>query len=230
MTGIIGAMQSEINALCEKMTLKQEIKICDLIFYKGKIFEQEVVIAKCGVGKVNAALCTQILISNFKPERIINTGIAGATGKGLQIYDFVVSTDAVYHDFDATYFGEYKLGQVPGLPQSFTADFALVKLILKVFEKTDFSKEHSIQAGTIASGDQFISDSEKKNFIIKNFAPKCVEMEGAAIAHTCYKNQIPFVIIRCMSDCADNNTETVYDEEKTALLSSNFLLKILKEM
>lgn len=230
MIGIIGAMKSEIKTLCENATAKQEIKICDLTFYKGEIFGKEVVIVECGVGKVNAALCAQILISNFKPEKIINTGIAGATGKGLNIYDFVVSTDAVYHDFDTTYFGAYKLGQVPGLPQNFTADSALVKSVLNAFEKTNFSKERSIQTGTVASGDQFISDSEKKKFIVENFAPKCVEMEGAAIAHACYKNQIPFAIIRCMSDCADDNVKSVYDEEKAARLSGEFLLEILKEI
>lgn len=228
--GIIGAMESEIKTLCEKMESKQEVKLGDLIFYTGTIFGHDIVLSKCGVGKVNAALCTQILISNFKPEKIINTGIAGATGSGLRIYDFVVSETAVYHDFDVTYFGGYKLGQVPGLPAEFAADSALIRLILNAFERTNFSKEHSIQTGTVASGDQFISDSEKKNFIVKNFSPECVEMEGAAIAHTCYKNHVPFVIIRCMSDCADDNVQAVYDEEKAAQLSSGFLLEIIKEL
>lgn len=229
MIGIIGAMESEVKAIYQKMTSKQEIKLCDLIFYKGFINEKEIVVVKCGVGKVNAALCTQVLISNFHPSQIINTGIAGATGVGLEIYDFVISSEAVYHDFDTSAFG-YKLGQVPGLPERFKADEKLISTFENAFYQTDFSKSHKIQKGTVASGDQFISDSKKKSFIIQNFHPKCVEMEGAAIAQTCYKNQVPFLIIRCMSDCADDNVQSVYDEEKAAGLSSEFLLEAVSKM
>ena len=229
MIGIIGAMESEVKAIYEKMTSKQEIKLCDLTFYKGFLWEKEAVVVKCGVGKVNAALCTQILISNFHPNQIINTGIAGATGEGLEIYDFVISTQAVYHDFDTGAFG-YKLGQVPGFPETFIADEKLICIFEEAFYKTDFSKSHKIQKGTIASGDQFISDSKKKAFIIQNFHPKCVEMEGTAIAQTCYKNHVPFVIIRCMSDCADDNVQSVYDEEKAAGLSSKFLLEAVSKI
>ena len=125
MIGIIGAMESEVKAIYQKMTSKQEIKLCDLIFYKGFINEKEIVVVKCGVGKVNAALCTQVLISNFHPSQIINTGIAGATGVGLEIYDFVISSEAVYHDFDTSAFG-YKLVDVPVLPEIFKADEKLI--------------------------------------------------------------------------------------------------------
>lgn len=229
MIGIIGAMESEVKAIYEKMTSKQEIKLCDLTFYKGFLWEKEVVVVKCGVGKVNAALCTQILISNFHPDQMINTGIAGATGEGLKIYDFVISTEAVYHDFDTVAFG-YKLGQVPGLPETLKADEKLICTFENAFYKTDFSASHKIKKGTIASGDQFISDSEKKSFIVQNFHPECVEMEGAAIAQTCYKNQVPFVIVRCMSDCADDNVQSVYDEEKAADFSSRFLLEAVSKM
>ena len=229
MIGIIGAMESEVKAIYEKMTSKQEIKLCDLTFYKGFLWEKEAVVVKCGVGKVNAALCTQILISDFHPNQIINTGIAGATGEGLEIYDFVISTEAVYHDFDTVAFG-YKLGQVPGFPETFKADEKLIKTFEDAFYKTDFSTTHQIQTGIVASGDQFISDSKKKACIVQNFYPKCVEMEGAAIAHTCYKNQVPFVIVRCMSDCADDNVQSVYDEEKAADLSSKFLLEAVSRM
>ena len=118
MIGIIGAMQSEVEALFEQMSSKEKIEINNLVFYKGQLFGKDVVIVKCGIGKVNAALCTQLLILNFKVSKVINTGIAGAVGAGLKIYDFVVSDAAVYHDFDVQFFG-YKLGQVPGMPESF---------------------------------------------------------------------------------------------------------------
>ena len=229
MIGIIGAMDSEVDTLFSRMTAKEKINLQHLTFYKGKLFDKDVVIVKCGIGKVNAALCTQLLILNFKVSKIINTGIAGAIGEGLKIYDFVVSTEAVYHDFDVQFFG-YKLGQVPGMPETFKADTSLVDTAISAFEQTDFSKELKIKKGLIASGDQFISGNEKKAFIISNFHPQCVEMEGCAIAHTCYANNIPFVIIRCMSDTADDSVKETYSEDTASRLSSTFLLEVLKKI
>lgn len=228
MIGIIGAMDSEVEVLFSHMSAKEKINLNNLTFYKGKLFEKEAVVVKCGIGKVNAALCTQLLILNFNVEKVINTGIAGAVGKGLKIYDFVVSTEAIYHDFDTTFFG-YKLGQVPGMPEAFQADASMVDTAVTAFEKTDFH-DLKIVKGRIASGDQFISGGERKAFIISNFQPQCVEMEGCAIAHTCYANKVPFVIIRCMSDTADDSVKETYSEETAAKLSSNFLLEVIKEI
>ena len=229
MIGIIGAMDSEVATLFTRMSAKEKITINNLIFYKGKLFDKDVVIVKCGIGKVNAALCAQLLILNFKVSKIINTGIAGATGNGLSIYDFVVSTEAVYHDFDTTFFG-YKAGQVPGMPEAFPADLTLVNTAVSAFEKTEFAKQLKIVKGRIASGDQFISGGEKKAFIVNTFKPQCVEMEGCAIAHTCYANKVPFVIIRCMSDTADETVKETYSEETASRLSSTFLLEVIKEI
>lgn len=229
MIGIIGAMESEVDSIFANMTSKEKININNLTFYKGLLFNKDVVVVKCGIGKVNAALCTQLLILTFKVDKIINTGIAGATGKGLTIYDFVVSSQAVYHDFDTSFFG-YKLGQVPGMEETFKADEDLQKLALQAFEKSELAKNHKIQNGLIASGDQFISGGERKSFIINNFHPLCVEMEGCAIAHTCFANNIPFVIIRCMSDCADDSAVETYEESKASKASSEFLLDFIKEI
>ena len=229
MIGIIGAMQSEVEALFDQMSSKEKIDLNNLTFYKGKLFDKDVVIVKCGIGKVNAALCTQLLILNFKVSRVINTGIAGATGNGLKIYDFVVSDAAVYHDFDVQFFG-YKLGQVPGMPETFTADKALADAAAAAFAKTSLTAEHKLVRGLIASGDQFIAGGEKKNFIVSNFQPQCVEMEGCAIAHTCFANSVPFVIIRCMSDTADESVKETYSEDTASKLSSTFLLEVIKEI
>lgn len=229
MIGIIGAMESEVDSIFANMTSKEKININNLTFYKGLLFNKDVVVVKCGIGKVNAALCTQLLILTFKVDKIINTGIAGATGKGLNIYDFVVSSQAVYHDFDTSFFG-YKLGQVPGMEETFKADEDLQKLALQAFEKSELAKNHKIQNGLIASGDQFIAGGERKSFIINNFHPLCVEMEGCAIAHTCFANNIPFVIIRCMSDCADDSAVETYEESKASKASSEFLLDFIKEI
>ena len=229
MIGIIGAMDSEVEALFSSMSAKEKINLNNLTFYKGKLFDKDVVIVKCGIGKVNAALCTQLLILNFKVSKIINTGIAGAVGDGLKIYDFVVSDAAVYHDFDVQFFG-YKPGQVPGMPEVFEADKALASSVLSAFAKTSLAGEHKITHGLIASGDQFISGGEKKAFIVSTFHPQCVEMEGCAIAHTCFANNVPFVIIRCMSDTADDSVKETYSEETASKLSSTFLMEVIKEI
>ena len=229
MIGIIGAMDSEVATLFTRMSAKEKITINNLIFYKGMLFDKDVVIVKCGIGKVNAALCAQLLILNFKVSKIINTGIAGATGNGLSIYDFVVSTEAVYHDFDVQFFG-YKPGQVPGMPEAFTADKALADSAAAAFAKTSLASEHKLVRGLIASGDQFISGGDKKKFIVSTFHPQCVEMEGCAIAHTCFANNVPFVIIRCMSDTADDSVKETYSEETASKLSSTFLLEVIKEI
>ena len=229
MIGIIGAMDSEVEALFAQMSSKEKINLNNLEFYKGKLFDKDVVIVKCGIGKVNAALCTQLLILNFKVSKVINTGIAGAVGDGLKIYDFVVSDSAVYHDFDVQFFG-YKPGQVPGMPETFAADKVLADMVVSAFEKTSLAGEHKIKRGLIASGDQFISGGDKKNYIVSTFHPQCVEMEGCAIAHTCFANNVPFVIIRCMSDTADESVKETYSEDTASKLSSTFLLEVIKEI
>lgn len=229
MIGIIGAMDAEVENIFSKMSSKEKISLNGYDFFKGKLFDKDVVVVKCGIGKVNAALCTQLMILNFKPKKIINTGIAGATEKGLNIYDFVVSSEAVYHDFDTTFFG-YKLGQVPGLPETFKADEELANLVIKTFNNSEISKNHKIIKGRIASGDQFIAGGEKKDFILKNFNPACVEMEGCAIAHTCHINKIPFVIIRCMSDCADENVKATYSETEASHVSSQCLIELISKI
>ena len=207
--GIIGAMESEVRALCDELINKEIVEYAGLSFSTGFLKGKEVVIVKSGIGKVNAALCAQALILKFGVTKIINTGIAGAFAKGLEVFDFVVSTAAVYHDFDTTAFG-YKIGQVPGLPESFAADEKLAEAAVVAFGKTAFAKKYKVIKGVVASGDQFISDSSVKKRIKSNFEPACVEMEGCAIAQTCYLNKVPFVIVRCMSDMADESVEQTY--------------------
>ena len=207
--GIIGAMESEVRELCGELVNKEIVEFAGLSFSTGFLENKEVVIVKSGIGKVNAALCAQALILKFGVTKIINTGIAGAFAKGLGVFDFVVSTAAVYHDFDTTAFG-YKIGQVPGLPESFAADEKLAEAAVVAFGKTAFAKKYKVIKGVVASGDQFISDSSVKKRIKSNFEPACVEMEGCAIAQTCYLNKVPFVIVRCMSDMADESVEQTY--------------------
>ena len=159
--GIIGAMESEVRELANSIQNKECVQASNLTFYCGVLYGKNVVIVQSGIGKVNAALCAQLLIIKFGVTKVINTGIAGALGQGLGVFDFVVSTAAVYHDFDTTAFG-YKKGQVPGLEEKFTADDTLANLAVKAFEQTEFAGQHKIVKGLIASGDQFISDSKAK--------------------------------------------------------------------
>ena len=227
--GIIGAMESEVRELCNDLSNKEIIEYAGLNFFTGILKGKDVVIVKSGIGKVNAALCAQALILKFGVTKIINTGIAGAFAKGLGVFDFVISTAAVYHDFDTTAFG-YKTGQVPGMPESFPADEGLANAAVAAFEKTEFSKQHKVIKGLVASGDQFISDSAAKKKIKSNFESACVEMEGCAIAHTCYLNKVPFVIVRCMSDMADESVEKTYafNEDVCAAACACLVKKVIE--
>ena len=173
MIGIVGAMDVEVSTLCQKLQNKEVVKCGGLEFNHGFLNSKEVVIVKSGVGKVNAALCVQTLVNKFNVTQIINTGIAGATGKGLGVFDFVISSEVAYHDVDVQIFG-YKVGQVPGQEQFFVADEQLVQKALKVAEESSFAKEHKFVKGRIASGDQFTADKAVKDKIVQNFEPMCV--------------------------------------------------------
>lgn len=226
--GIIGAMSVELELLKSKLEENPAVtKAGGMTFTEGKINGISVVLVQSGVGKVNAALCAQRLILKFGCTHIINTGIAGAMASGLKVLDFVASTDAVYHDMDATGFG-YKKTEIPQMKCSdFPADGKMLEAARSAFN--EFPAEHKLVFGRIATGDQFISDKEKKSAIQETCSPACVEMEGAAVAHACWINEIPFVIIRCMSDMADDDGESIYsfNENEAASLSGSLVLSML---
>lgn len=226
--GIIGAMSVELELFKSKLGENPAVtKAGGMTFTEGKINGISVVLVQSGVGKVNAALCAQRLILKFGCTHIINTGIAGAMASGLKVLDFVASTDAVYHDMDATGFG-YKKTEIPQMKCSdFPADGKMLEAARSAFK--EFPAEHKLVFGRIATGDQFISDKEKKSAIQETCSPACVEMEGAAVAHACWINEIPFVIIRCMSDMADDDGESIYsfNETEAASLSGSLVLSML---
>lgn len=226
--GIIAAMDNEITVLCKTMQHNSEsysiTEINNLKFYFGTLNNTSVVLVKSGVGKVNAAICTQLLITVFHVESIINTGIAGAISPELSVFDFVVSSDVVHHDADAIAFG-YPPNTIPGLPTFFIADKALISQAVNSFSESNLPGK--IFIGRIASGDQFIGNIEAKEKIKASCNPFCVEMEGAAIAQTCILNNKPFVIIRCISDLADKSTDK-FNEDEAAHRSSELILHFLK--
>ena len=226
MIGIIGAMEEEVVLLKDAMKVDEIIEKAMMVFYKGTLSEREVVIVKSGIGKVNAALCAQILVDVFGVDTLINTGIAGSLDAAIDIGDMVISTDAVQHDMDASIFGD-PVGQIPRMDTfSFPADQRLTALAKEVNEEVN--PEINTFTGRIVSGDQFVSSKEAKDKIVNLFQAKCTEMEGAAIAHAAYLNKVSCVIIRAISDKADNSATMDYPTfEKQAIAHSVKLVRNL---
>ena len=209
-TGIIGAMDEEVNSLKEAVTDAKITSIGGMEFCEGMLDGQPVVIVRCGVGKVNAGNCAQLLISVFGVDRIINTGVAGSLDASIDIGDIVVSTDAVQHDFDLTPIG-YAPGQLDGIGSpSLPADAGMRESAVTAVRAC--APEVYVFEGRVCTGDQFIASAEQKDAIVAKFGGLCCEMEGGAIAQICYQNEIPFVIIRAISDKADGSAEMDYTE------------------
>ena len=216
MIGVIGAMDVEVARLKEQMEQVTILKKAGMEFYRGILNGKEVVVVQAGVGKVNAACCTQCLIDHFGVDCVINTGIAGSLQAKINIGDVVLATDAVEHDMDAVSFG-YPLGQIPGMKEfSFEADEKLRKVAKECCEKVN--PDIQVFEGRVLTGDQFIAEKDKKQWLVDHFQGYCTEMEGAAIAHAAYLNQVPCLIVRAISDKADDSaTEDYPTFEKKAV-------------
>lgn len=214
--GIIGAMEEEVAILKEKMSEVTVLEKAGLEFFKGILGGQQVVIVRSGIGKVNAGICTQILADVFQVNAVINTGIAGSLKVEINIGDIVLSTDTMQHDVDAREFG-YEIGQVPRMDtRTFPADDRLRETALQVCRKVN--PEIQVFEGRVASGDQFVADKETKEKIIANTQAYCTEMEGAAIGQAAYLNGIPYLVIRAISDKADDSAHMDYPAfEKEAI-------------
>jgi adenosylhomocysteine nucleosidase len=214
--GIIGAMEIEVEALKAQLEDATVIKKASMEFNRGILNGKKVVVVRSGIGKVNAGVCTQILVDDFHVEAVINTGIAGSLKNEINIGDIVVSTDAVQHDMDARKFG-YPKGQIPQMDVfSFVASTKLREAAVKACERVN--PDIAVFEGRIVSGDQFVADADVKKILIEDFSASCTEMEGAAIAQAAYLNKIPFVILRAISDKADNSATMDYPtfEQKAA--------------
>ena len=224
--GIIGAMDVEVSLLKASMTDQKTEVIAQMEFVSGKLGSTEAVVVKCGMGKVNAGICAHTLINRYGVSEVINTGVGGSLDNRIDIGDIVVSTDAVQHDFDVRVIG-FQRGEIPytGL-YAFPADPSLIEAAIKAVRDT--APEVKVFEGRVCSGDQFIASSEQKKTIIDNFGGLCCEMEGAAIAQTCYLNQTPYVIIRAISDKADHSEEVSF--EKFAEAAGKHCAAIVKTM
>lgn len=224
--GIIGAMEEEVAVLKQEMEIEETVEYASMQFCRGVLCGRQVVIVRSGIGKVNAGICAQILADKFNVGVLINTGIAGSLDAAINIGDMVISTDLVEHDMDATIFGD-PLGQVPRMDTfSFPADWELMEKA--VTANKEANPDIQTFTGRIVSGDQFVSSAEVKAKLVEHFQAKCTEMEGAAIAHAAYLNHISCVIIRAISDKADNSATMDYPTfEKKAIEHSVRLVRNL---
>lgn len=205
--GIIGAMAVEVETLKSEMKNLSVTKKAGMEFYDGELEGMNVVVVQCGVGKVNAAMCAQVLCDCFEVTHLVNTGIAGSLCAELDIGDLLISSDAMYHDVDATHFG-YQMCEVPGMGVlTFGADPGMIALAQEAAETVN--PGHN-RVGRVASGDLFVAEKAAKDKIIENTQALCTEMEGAAIAHVAFRNNLPFVILRAISDKADDSAEMDY--------------------
>ena len=226
--GIIGAMDVEVALLKEAASITHKEIIADMEFCEGRLGNSEVVIVKCGMGKVNAGICSQILITRFGVSEIINTGVAGSLNPELNIGDVVIARDCVQHDYDVSYINFAK-GEIPYTGKfAFESDSNLRQRALQSAKRA--APDKNVIEGRICTGDQFIYSKSQKDLITKNFGGDCCEMESGAIAQVCYLNKIPFVIIRAISDKADSHETIDFHEfeEVTARLSAQ-IVKLMLE-
>ncbi len=220
--GILGALDAEIARIKENMQVENTSEVYGSTVYEGVINGVPAVLVCCGIGKVNAAALAGVIIREFKADVIVNVGIAGAMGHGVGTLDVVVSECAEYHDTDEVMKKYYPFCQC------FDADAALRELCLEACGELNIEK--NVWSGKIATGDCFVNDKATKEKIIAKCAPLCVEMEGASIAQVAYMNKTPFLIIRTMSDSADDDADEVYDNflELAADQSASIILKMLE--
>ena len=224
--GILFAMKEELDSLLSKMNLKNSFEIFDLVFYECEKDGISCILVECGVGKVNAARCTQIMIDNIKVDYIINIGIAGGITSDLDICDIVVGEKLVQHDFDITAF-DHEKGYIPNVGTYIETDEYLRRIAL------ENSEGFNVKTGVIASGDIFVTEEKMSNKINSKFGALCVEMEGASIAQVCYLSHIPFLIIRSISDSPKKgNNKITYEEfiKTSSDIVSKFVNNILKSL
>ena len=225
--GLIVAMKEELNAALEEFEVVNEFKIFDMTFYECKSKNKTCILVQCGVGKVNAARCAQILIDKLEIDCIINIGVAGSVSKDVNIYDVVVGEKLVQHDFDLKIF-DHKRGHIPNVGIYMDCDPYLVKLA------KDIKIDSKVHLGTVASGDIFVTELSMGEKINKKFNALCVEMEGAAIAQACYLSNVPFLVIRSISDSPnkDANNHINFDEfvEERSKVSVHFLKQLLDKI
>ena len=225
--GIIFAMEEELRELLKFLEIEKEYEIFNLKFYEGKIYNNEVILVESGVGKVNAARTCQILIDNMQVDYIFNIGVAGGISKELNVLDIVIGESLVQHDFDITAFNHPK-GYIPNVGVNIKSDEYLTRVAKSCIDECDYK----VMSGVIASGDIFCTEQLMSEKINKKFKALCLEMEGASIAQVCNLDNIPFLVLRSISDTPNGNNHLTYEEflEKSSKNITKFMIKILEKL
>lgn len=227
--GVIGAMEEEVEMLRSSLVSPVTETIANCEFTRGVYEGQEVILLKSGIGKVNAAMSTALLLHAYKPDLVINTGSAGGFDAALEVGSIVISDEVRHHDVDATAFN-YEMGQVPQMPAAFHANEELVKLAQKAAEELS---EHTPAVGLIATGDSFMNDPKRVE-TVRSFFPemKAAEMEAAAVAQVCYQFNVPFVVIRALSDIAGKESSVSFEEflHTAAKNSTAIVLRVISDL
>ncbi|QBP40835.1 5'-methylthioadenosine/S-adenosylhomocysteine nucleosidase [Paenisporosarcina antarctica] len=226
---VIGAMEQEVEALRLVINSPQTIIIANSEYTEGTYAGHDVVLLKSGIGKVNAAMSTAILLHHFKPDAVINTGSAGGFDSALEVGAIVISDEVRHHDVDVTAFG-YEMGQVPQLPAAFISDGKLRKLAEEAVEELG---QHQFATGLIATGDSFMSDPERVESVRRHFPHmKATEMEAAAVAQVCHQFEVPFVVIRALSDIAGKESSISFEEflPTAAKHSTEIVLQVISKL
>ena len=225
--GIIFAMEEELEELLQRLNLIKKFEIFDLVFYECRYKNIECVLVESGIGKVNAARCTQILIDNMKVDYVFNIGVAGGVSDKLNVGDIVIGDKLVQHDFDLTAFNHNK-GYIPNVGDYIHSDDYLISLATSCMN----DKDYNILLGTIASGDIFCTEKWMSEKIANKFNALCVEMEGASIAQVCYLSHVPFLVIRCISDTPNGNNKVTYEDflKTSSANVATYLKEIIKKI
>ena len=225
--GIIFAMKEELDALLDIVNVEKEYKIFELDFYECTIGNTNCVLCESGVGKVNAARCTQILIDNMQVDYIINVGVAGGLNENLSVCDIVIGNKLVQHDFDITAF-DHEKGYIPNVGKFVDGDEYLIKIANEVAREN----KYTIHNGVIASGDIFCTDKNMATKIKNKFDAYCVEMEGSSIAQVCYLCHIPFLVLRAISDIPNGDNVITYEEflEQSSKNVAKFISEIIYKL
>lgn len=227
MIGFIAAMDEEVDAIKNIMKNTEEIKYLEFILYCGIINNKKCILVKSGIGKVNAAIITQILIDKYDVKQIINIGTAGSCNDNIKCGDIIIGQYLIQHDFDITAFG-HKKGYIPNVGEKIESNKELIQKCNNIIKKQTEEK-YIAKIGTIVSGDIFCTSIKMKEGIYKNFEADCIEMEGAAVAQVCYLNKIPFIVIRSISDTPNEENEKMFYEnlKMSTERCADFIKKIL---
>ena len=226
--GVIFAMKEELDEVLKQVDIKNEFNVFGLDFYSVVFKDTECILVECGVGKVNAARTTQLMIDVMKVDYIINVGVAGGVSNSLNVCDIVIGEKLVQHDFDITAFDHAK-GYIPNVGVYLNSDEYLLRIAEK--EKESFN-ETNFHKGVIASGDIFCTSEKMSKKINEKFNALCVDMEGASIAQVAYLSGVPFLVVRSISDIPNNNNKITYEEflEESSKMVAKFLLSMIEKI